>query len=231
MREAWRELMFADCDQAAKLTRDPVAPAKRSDAAMKKVLSHTLDDGTPTHSFQTLTRELETVVRNTCRTPQSAGDAPTFQVTTTPSEKQKRTRIDRSDQNVDRTRNLNYRAFQRGNSLFSGKNFRLTQTSYDQCLEAVSNFLYFQPVDIAMLYALRRVVEPELAANVATRLTEVDLAELEALIGHSHPAHGGSEDWNERREADLLFHDRLADACSSPCWRWSAACSTMSSAA
>ena len=90
MRQAWRELMFADCDQAAKLTRDPVAPAKRSDAAMKKVLSHTLDDGTPTHSFQTLTRELETVVRNTCRTPQSAGDAPTFQVTTTPSEKQKR---------------------------------------------------------------------------------------------------------------------------------------------
>jgi DNA-binding FadR family transcriptional regulator len=92
----------------------------------------------------------------------------------------------------------------------------LTQTSYDQCLEAVSNFLYFQPVDIAMLYALRRVVEPELAANVATRLDATDLVELEALIGHSHPAHGGSEDWNERREADLLFHDRLADACSSP---------------
>ena len=90
MRQAWRELMFADCDQAAKLTRDPVAPAERSDAAMKKVLSRTLDDGTPTHSFQTLTRELETVVRNTCRTPKSAGDSPTFQVTTTPSEKQKR---------------------------------------------------------------------------------------------------------------------------------------------
>jgi len=92
----------------------------------------------------------------------------------------------------------------------------LTQTTYDQCLEAVSNFLYFQPVDITTLYALRRVVEPELAANVATRLDEADLAELEALIGHSHPAHGGSEDWNERREADLLFHDRLIDACSSP---------------
>lgn len=92
----------------------------------------------------------------------------------------------------------------------------LTQASYEQCLQAVSNFLYFQPVDITMLYALRRVVEPELAANVATRLTEADLAALEALIGHSHPAHGGSADWNERREADLLFHDRLAEACSSP---------------
>lgn len=92
----------------------------------------------------------------------------------------------------------------------------LTQPAYERCLEAVSNFLYFQPVEISTLYALRRVVEPELAANVATRLTEADLADLDALIGQSHPAHGGSQDWNERREADLLFHDRLADACSSP---------------
>jgi transposase len=90
MRQAWGSLMFADEDQGAKLARDPVAPAKRSEAAMKKVIGHTLDDGTPTHSFQTLLRELETVVRNTCRTPNSASDAPTFQITTTQNEKQKR---------------------------------------------------------------------------------------------------------------------------------------------
>lgn len=93
MRQAWRELMFTDEDQAAKTTRDPVAPAKRSAAAMKKVLSHTLDDGTPVHSFQTLLKCLEGVVRNTCRTPVRASDAaqdtPTFEITTTPSEKQK----------------------------------------------------------------------------------------------------------------------------------------------
>ncbi len=45
MREAWAPLMFADEDQAAKLIRDPVAPAKRSDAAIKKVVSRTLEDG------------------------------------------------------------------------------------------------------------------------------------------------------------------------------------------
>lgn len=71
--------MFADEDQPAKLVRDPVAPATRSQAAMKKV-----------HSFQTLMAQLQTIVRNTCRTPQSAADAPTFQVTTTPSDEQKR---------------------------------------------------------------------------------------------------------------------------------------------
>ncbi len=90
MREAWRELMFADEDQAAKLVRDPVAPAKRSNAAMKKVHSRTLEDGTPAHSYATLMKGLETVVRNTCRTPKSAGDAPSFQITTTPTDKQKR---------------------------------------------------------------------------------------------------------------------------------------------
>ena len=90
MREAWRELMFADCDQQALATRDPVAPARRSDAAMKKVASHTLDDGSPAHSLQTLMSELSTIVRNTCRAPNGAQGAPTFEITTTPTVKQKR---------------------------------------------------------------------------------------------------------------------------------------------
>ncbi len=56
---------------------------------MKKVASRTLDDGTPVHSFQTLMRELQTIVRNTCRTSRDTQDAPTFQLTTTPTAKQK----------------------------------------------------------------------------------------------------------------------------------------------
>ena len=89
MREAWRELMFADTEQQAKLTRDPVAPAKRSSSALAKVSRHTLDDGTPVHSFATLLGELATIVRNTCRTPGVGADAPTFNITTTPNTKQK----------------------------------------------------------------------------------------------------------------------------------------------
>jgi len=90
MREAWRELMFADTDQAAKATRDPVAPAKRSNAAQTKAASHTLDDGTPAHSFSTLLAELAGIVRNTCRTPNAAPQEPTFHVVTTPNTKQQR---------------------------------------------------------------------------------------------------------------------------------------------
>jgi transposase len=90
MREAWRELMFADTEQQTKLTRDPVAPAKRSRSALIKAARHTLDDGTPVHSFATLLAELTTIVRNTCRTPSAGADAPTFNVVTTPNAKQKR---------------------------------------------------------------------------------------------------------------------------------------------
>jgi transposase len=88
MREAWRELLFANEDQAAKLNRDPVAPATRSSKARRKAASHTLDDGTPAHSFATLIAELATVVRNTCRSPKTGNSAAIFQVTTTPTAKQ-----------------------------------------------------------------------------------------------------------------------------------------------
>ncbi len=90
MREAWAPLLFADEDSQAKLTRDPVAPAQRSAGAMKKVRSRTLEDAAPVHSLQTLLAQLQTIVRNTCGAPHGAVDAPSFEITTTPSEAQKR---------------------------------------------------------------------------------------------------------------------------------------------
>ncbi|MBV9890468.1 MAG: IS1634 family transposase [Rhizobacter sp.] len=89
MREAWRELMFADTEQEAKASRDPVAAARRSRAALDKLASRSVDDGTPAHSFATLMAELGSIVRNTCRTPGSAADAPTFDILTTPNATQR----------------------------------------------------------------------------------------------------------------------------------------------
>ena len=90
MREAWRELMFADEDQEAKQQRDPVAPAVRSAAAQRKAHTRILADGNPAHSFRTLIEDLATIVRNTCRTPNAAPDTQTFEVITTPNTKQQR---------------------------------------------------------------------------------------------------------------------------------------------
>ena len=88
MFEAWRPLLFCDEDQEAKITRDPVAAAARSDHALQKVHSKTLDDGSQVHSFQTLLDLLGGIVRNVCRVPGAPDDAPTFDVVTTPSVKQ-----------------------------------------------------------------------------------------------------------------------------------------------
>jgi hypothetical protein len=90
MRQAWRELMFADTDLAAKATRDPVAPAQRSAAAQRKAASKRLDDGQAVHSFATLMADLSTLVRNTCRTPSAGANAPTFELLTTASAPQQR---------------------------------------------------------------------------------------------------------------------------------------------
>ena len=91
MIESWRELLFCDEDQQAKNTRDPVAPAKRSSAALDKVHAKVLDDGTPVHSFHTLLQDLSSIVSNTCRRhgASTAGE-PTFNLVTTPSPTQQR---------------------------------------------------------------------------------------------------------------------------------------------
>ena len=90
MREAWAPLMFADTDQQAKATRDPVAPAKRSKAALVKVARRKLEDGTPVHDFATLLDVLATIVRNTCRAPNAGPDGATFTILTTPTAHQRR---------------------------------------------------------------------------------------------------------------------------------------------
>ena len=88
--EAWRPLLFADEAQDAKTTRDPVAPATRSEAALRKVHTKLLDDGTMVHSFRTLLTELSGIVRNVCRRHGAEADEPTFTILTTPNAKQQR---------------------------------------------------------------------------------------------------------------------------------------------
>ena len=90
MREAWRGITFADEDQEAKKTRDPVAPAKRSDKALAKAAEHQLADGTEANSFRTLLANLSGIVRNVCRRKGASAKEPTFTITTVPSPLQRR---------------------------------------------------------------------------------------------------------------------------------------------
>jgi len=89
MKEAWRSLLFSDEEQQAKTTRDPVAPAIRSQSAQLKAATKILVDGTTVHSFQSLLHQLSTIVRNSCRTRGVEATESLFEITTTPDAKQR----------------------------------------------------------------------------------------------------------------------------------------------
>jgi hypothetical protein len=68
LMQVWVPLTFmdeADADRARE--RDPVAAAQRSKAALDKVMSRRLPDGTPAMSFTRLLGHMATIVRNTVR--------------------------------------------------------------------------------------------------------------------------------------------------------------------
>jgi len=89
LAEAWKPLLFADeapADEARE--RDPVAPAKRSAAALAKVHNRRLASGAPALSFGGLLAHLSTIVRNTMRHPDAKPGEGTFNLTTRPNAKQ-----------------------------------------------------------------------------------------------------------------------------------------------
>jgi hypothetical protein len=89
MLEAWLPLLFSDEDQQPKTVRDPVVPGTRSQAALKKVHTHAIDDSTEAHSYRTLMKSLGSIVCSACLLTTSDTPA-TFEKHTTPTAKQQR---------------------------------------------------------------------------------------------------------------------------------------------
>ena len=82
-------LTFKDeADVDALRERDPVAPAKRSKAALAKVHTRTLADGSRPMSFGGLLQHLGTIARNTMRPKGARPGEATFTLTTRPTQKQ-----------------------------------------------------------------------------------------------------------------------------------------------
>ena len=84
MKETWRPITFADEEQEAEATRDPVAPAKRSDKARGKALLKTTENDEPVHSFRSLLNHLGAIVRNRC-TRDSKLSLPPLVIDSTPT--------------------------------------------------------------------------------------------------------------------------------------------------
>ena len=72
LRAAWAPLTFADEEKDAPRA-DPVAKARRGDAAEQKARTQRTADGAPCHSFHSLLEHLATLTRNTIRLPAQGG--------------------------------------------------------------------------------------------------------------------------------------------------------------
>lgn len=90
LKRAWAPLLFADENPPDKTTRDPVAPAERSESATAKARANTLTDGTRPHGYQTLLADLSTIVRLTMARQGDETGTVAYKTHTIASDKQRR---------------------------------------------------------------------------------------------------------------------------------------------
>ncbi len=84
--------------------------------------------------------------------------------------------------------------------------------SLDRTFQFLQNYLFFQDIDVHDIYAVRRLLEPALAAAAVPHLGEEHFQALERSIACCEPMAGTAEALRQRTE-DLHFHDILAEAC------------------
>lgn len=89
----------------------------------------------------------------------------------------------------------------------------LERVPFEKASQLLRNFLHFEQPTGPDIYALRTLVEPEIAALATPRLTDADLARLDALVACCEtPAHTFDERM-EQRIAELEFHVVLSECC------------------
>lgn len=92
----------------------------------------------------------------------------------------------------------------------------VAKPSAERAIQLLGDYFFSQDLQLADVYALRRLLEPELAASVVGRLDSERLAALEASIGFCACEPLDAETRRRQRLAELDFHDVLAAACPNP---------------
>ena len=82
----------------------------------------------------------------------------------------------------------------------------------ERAFQLLQNYLFFREIDVAQIYAVRRLLEPELAAGAVPHLTKEHFAALERSIATCAPQPASKEEALAQRQEDLHFHDVLAAA-------------------
>jgi GntR family transcriptional regulator, transcriptional repressor for pyruvate dehydrogenase complex len=97
-----------------------------------------------------------------------------------------------------------------------GGGARLGEVRLDRTFQLLQNYLFFKDVSINDIYAMRRIVEPELAAGAVVHLTEAQIVALEHSVDQCSPLPANRAHAIVQRQEDLHFHDILAQANPNP---------------
>ena len=94
------------------------------------------------------------------------------------------------------------------------------EVPFDRTFQLLQNYLFFRGIDSAHIYAVRRLVEPELARGAVPHLKESDFAAMERSIAFCAPVSADQAVALEQRQEDLHFHDVFANANPNPFLRF-----------
>lgn len=85
------------------------------------------------------------------------------------------------------------------------------QVSEERATALLGNYFYFEHLTIDDIYQIRQALEPELAASLAGRLSEAQLAALEEVMTRYREPARSVEEEREQHVASLRFHALLAE--------------------
>jgi len=90
------------------------------------------------------------------------------------------------------------------------------EVSRERAVALLGNYFYFKDLTVGDIYKLRRLLEPELAASLAGKLSEEALADLDTITAvYSEPSKTLEEE-RDQHVASLRFHARLAEEADNP---------------
>lgn len=96
----------------------------------------------------------------------------------------------------------------------------INEVSEERAATLLGNYFYFQQLTIDDIYTIREALEPELAGSLAGRLSEAQLASLEAVMTtYSAPASTAEEE-REQHLQSLRFHALLGEMSDNPLLRF-----------
>lgn len=85
------------------------------------------------------------------------------------------------------------------------------EVTKDRAHALLANYFYFQNISINDIYQIRILLEPEMAASLAGKLTGEHVAELRAIMtAYKEPA-ADAEEERAQHVASLRFHAKLAE--------------------